>query len=248
MTTRPPRRRGRVLPGLLVLLLLLVGLLVVADRVAAGYAERRLASEVAREARANGISTAGAPEVDVLGFPFLDQVVRGRYDGVQVTLLDVPTQGLRIGELQVRAEGLDLPLSKLASRDLAGLRADRVTSTGSVPYDELARAAGARGLRLTPDRGRIRATLPIEVAGVSGTITGVAGLRVEQGALRLRITELQVEGVELPGRLEDVVQQRVNERIAVPRLPYGLRLEAVTPGADGVQVRASARDVLLSDR
>jgi len=237
-----------VLPGVLVLLLLLAGLLVVLDRVAAGYAERRLASEVVSETRANGISTTSELDVDVLGFPFLDQVVRGRYDGVRVTLADVPTQGLRLGELEVRAEGLDLPLSKLASRDLTGLRADRLTSVGSVSYAELARAAGARGLTLTPDRGRIRATLPVQVAGVEGTITGTAGLRVAGGALRLQITDLQVEGVDLPGRLEDIVQQRVNERIVVPRLPYDLRLDAVTPGAEGVEVRASARDVLLSER
>lgn len=246
MATGSPRRRGRALPVLLVLLLVLVGLLVVVDRVAAGYAERRLAAEVVREARDEGLGDVD-PDVELLGFPFLDQVVRGRYDGVRVTMRDVPTRGLRIGEVRVRVEGIGLPLSTALSGDVGSVRADRVTSTGSVPYSELARAAGAPGLTLTPDgRGRIRATLPLEVAGVEATVTGVADLGVDDGALRLRITELEAEGVDLPGQLEDLVSSRVNERIAVPRLPYGLRLDAVTPGDETVEVRASGRDVLLS--
>src|SRR4051812_44061551 len=60
--------------ALLVVLLLLVGLAVVADRVAVGVAEDRVGEQLAAKG-----GLAGTPEVDIAGFPFLTQAVAGTY-------------------------------------------------------------------------------------------------------------------------------------------------------------------------
>jgi len=67
--------------ALLVVVLLLVGLAVVADRVAVGVAETRVGEQLAAEG-----GLAGTPEVDITGFPFLTQAIGGRYDEVRISL------------------------------------------------------------------------------------------------------------------------------------------------------------------
>ena len=90
-----PRRRGRkLLIGLFVLLLLLAGLLVVADRVAVGVAERMIADRVRQEITKQGAQSA-EPDVEVGGTPFLTQVLDGRYQRITINLRDVqaPVEG-----------------------------------------------------------------------------------------------------------------------------------------------------------
>jgi hypothetical protein len=67
--------------ALLVTLVVLLGLLVVADRVAVNVAEDRVAQQVQSSGR-----LAGPPTVDIGGFPFLTQAVAGDYSDVRLQL------------------------------------------------------------------------------------------------------------------------------------------------------------------
>jgi hypothetical protein len=55
---------------LVVLVVVLAGLFVVADRVAANVAESRISDQAATEMRNRGITSAQEPDVSVGGFPF----------------------------------------------------------------------------------------------------------------------------------------------------------------------------------
>ena len=66
---------------LLVVLVLLLGLLLLADRLAVELAEDAVAGEVAEKG-----ALRGTPEVEIAGFPFLSQALAGRYDDVRVEL------------------------------------------------------------------------------------------------------------------------------------------------------------------
>src|SRR4051812_16409192 len=73
--------RGRArMKGLLVTLVVLLGLAVVADWVAVGFAE----DEVAQQLAAKG-GLAGTPAVDIGGFPFLTQAIAGDYEDVRMS-------------------------------------------------------------------------------------------------------------------------------------------------------------------
>src|SRR5690606_1107694 len=88
---RAARPKGGGMRGLRVvgvLLLILVALLVVADRAAAWAAERTVADKVASELADNGIDSA-PPEVSIGGIPFLTQVGAGRFEEITLVLRDV---------------------------------------------------------------------------------------------------------------------------------------------------------------
>ena len=75
---------------LVIALLVLIGILVVADFGAAALAE----SAVSRQMRSQ-LSLADDPSVRINGFPFLTQAVSGQYSSV-----DVAAQRISVGQLQ----------------------------------------------------------------------------------------------------------------------------------------------------
>ena len=77
------RRRWPIV--LLVLLLVLVGLFVAADRIALGLAEDKAAT-----ALQSSQNLPQKPDVSVEGFPFLTQLLAGNFGEVVVTADDVP--------------------------------------------------------------------------------------------------------------------------------------------------------------
>jgi hypothetical protein len=243
MRMRGRRRRG--LTVVLVLLVVLAGVLVAADRGAAWYAERRLASETANWATQAGAEPGTRPTVHVEGFPFLDQVLRGRYDGIAITVRDVGTGGLIASELDIHLTGVDLPLSDLASGDLSHARAERVTATAHIPLSEFQTALGPRGVKLRVQSGRLRVEVPFDIAGYKGHVSGLARVEAEGGKLRLRLSDLAAEGSPLPQSAADAVGAQLTRIIEAPKLPYGLQLEQVRVTPAGLVATASGRNVPL---
>jgi hypothetical protein len=238
------RRRG--LRVVLVLVFVLAGLLVAADRGAAWYAERRLADETAAWATQAGARPGTEPTVHVEGFPFLDQVVRGRYDGVTINVRDVGTGGLIASQLDLHLAGVVLPLSDLTAGDLSRARASRVTATAHIPLSEFQTALGPRGVKLRVQSGRLRVEVPFDIAGFTGVVSGLADVEVVGGKLRLRLSDLAAGGAELPQSAADAISQRLTGIIEAPTLPYGLDLDRVRVTPAGLVATASGRNVALA--
>ena len=96
--------------ALLVVVLLLVGLAVVADRVALGVAEDRVATELVQE---GGLQ--GRPEVEIAGFPFLTQAIGGRYDDVHISLTAEQLGQPEGTRADIALHGAEVPLSSVLS-------------------------------------------------------------------------------------------------------------------------------------
>ena len=69
---------------------MLAAFLILADRCAAMYAEKK-----AQQAIQNDLQLAAAPQVDIHGFPFLTQVLDKHLERVDVTVPHVPADRYR---------------------------------------------------------------------------------------------------------------------------------------------------------
>ncbi|TML33547.1 MAG: DUF2993 domain-containing protein, partial [Actinobacteria bacterium] len=118
-----PRRGGRLMVGLLVVVVVLAGLLVASDRIAAYAAERTIATQAKKELAAREITTPTEPKVSVGGFPFLTQVAKGRYDRITIHLDHPSSQGVTLDVLDVTATGVNASTSAI------------VNGTGSITAD-----------------------------------------------------------------------------------------------------------------
>ncbi|HEV7825173.1 MAG TPA: DUF2993 domain-containing protein [Mycobacteriales bacterium] len=237
------RRRGVWV--VLALVVVLVGLAAVADRAAARYAEQRLAEQAATWATRAGAPADEKPTVHVEGVPFLDQVVRGRYDGVRITARDVGAGGLVASRLDVHLTGVRLPFADLRAGDLSRATASEVTATAHIPLSEFATALSPRGVEVGVVGDRLRIQVPFEIAGFHSTVTSLADVEASGGKLRVHLSDLRAAGAKLPQSVADAVSQQLSTIIEAPALPYGLELDQVHVTSEGLVATATGRDVAL---
>jgi hypothetical protein len=224
---------------LLVLLAVLVALAVVADRLAVGFVEDRVARELAD---AGGL--AGAPEVEITGFPFLTQAVGGRYDDVRISLsadeLGQP-EGTRA---DVALHGVRVPLADVLSGSVGDVPVDRIDGTVTLAYELLAAELGG-DTTLRREGDGLRITRTVEFLGRDWPLTAAGTVTLDGDAVVVDVDRAAGAGVELPGFLVERVSDLLDLRYTVPPLPFGLELTAVRPADDGVRVQLGAVDTVL---
>ncbi|MEV5763122.1 DUF2993 domain-containing protein [Micromonospora sp. NPDC052213] len=248
-----PRRRGRkVLVTLVVLLLVLGGLLVVADRVAAGVAERAIADQIRQEVAKQGAQSS-APEVEVGGFPFLTQVLDGRYERISIGLRDVrgSVQGdvVALPKLDVDARNVRASLDTIRSGQ-GDVVAETVDGTGTISYDSLAKLLDRPGLTLGEQGGRLAVTAPVDILGQRLTVTGTADITVgKEGQVALRFDDLNAEGlpnVPLARTMLSNYAKSISVDVPLPELPFQLAVREVRPLPEGLAVTADAKNVPIN--
>ena len=225
--------------ALLVVLVVLLGLAVVADRVTHSLAEERVATEMAS---AGGLH--GTPTVDIRGFPFLTQAVAGRYDDVRISLT-AQELGQPAGTgADIALHGVHVPLPAVLSGSVQEVPVDRIDGTATLSYELLSAELGADTTLEREDDG-LRITRTVELLGRRIPLTAVGTVALEGNALVVDVERAAGAGVELPAFLVQQASELLDLRYEVPALPFGLQLTGVTPGADGVDVRLEAVDAVL---
>jgi hypothetical protein len=243
------RRSGarRLTSVLIVLVIVVGGLLLVADRAGAAVAERSISDQVKKEVAARG-GTTSEPDVTVGGFPFLTQVLREKYDKITIVMRDVQGEGVRLPRLDVEATNVTASMRTLMGGE-GDVVAERVTGTATIGYASVAELIKQPGLRLSEQGGKLRVSLPVEVLGRQFTLTGTAELALEGGKIRVRFQDLNAEGApDIPAvrNVVNEIAERISVDVALPALPFALRVEDVTPRPEGLAVTATAQGVPLN--
>jgi hypothetical protein len=225
--------------ALLVVLALVLGLLVLGDRVAVGFAEGQVATQLAEK---GGLQ--GAPEVDITGFPFLTQAVGGRYDEVRIALTAAQLGQPEGTRADVALRGVEVPLSSVLAGSVQEVPVESIDGTATLSYELLsAQLGGDTTLRREGDA--IRITKTVDVLGQTLPLTATGTVTLEGNDLVIDVANASGAGVEIPAFLVDRVADLLDLRYAVPALPFGLQLTEVTPAEDGVDVRVQASDTVL---
>lgn len=230
----------RTLLGLLALLaVLLLGGALVADPIAEGAAEQRVA-----EALRTGGGLAGTPEVDVTGWPFLTQAVSGTYDDVRISLT-AEALGRPAGtSADVVLRGVHVPLTDALSGSVREVPVDRVDGTATLSYALLSAELGA-GTVLQREGDGLRVTRTVELLGYTVPLTAVGRVSLDGQDVVVDVDAAEAAGVDVPGFVVDRAEGLLDLRYPV-ELPFGLRLTGVRPADDGVVVTAEATDAVFT--
>lgn len=222
---------------LLVALAVLLVLLVAADRVAVRVADRALASQLDSQLGAT-------PDVHVGGFPFLTQALAGRYRDIDVTAPTATRSGLTLTGLSASLRGVHLPLSAAAGGSVRSVPVDALDVAGVVPYASL--ETRARGLSLAQSGGGVLVSGSIRVLGRDVAASAVSTATLEGTSLSLRASDVRVGGVTATGAVANALKGKLDVRIDLSDLPYGVRLTSVRPTPEGVALTGTAKDVVLT--
>src|SRR5437588_3933470 len=115
--------------GLVIALILVIGLVIAADRIGLVVAQDEIAKNVATQ-----YGLDHKPKVTTKGFPFLTQALGGRYGEIDVNVGDFAQAGVHLTGTVVALKGVDAPLSDAAHGDASQFVADEAISTATVPY------------------------------------------------------------------------------------------------------------------
>lgn len=242
---------------LVVLVVVFGGLFVVADRVSASAAENTISEQAVKEMSARSITSPQKPHVSVGGFPFLTQVLRGRYDKVTITV-DQPqySNNVKLEKLTLVATPVRAPLKAITSHQ-GQVTADVVTGTASMTWESvrnLLDLAGVPGIdpsvvQISVVDNQVRLRIPLTIVGRNVTITAGGTLTVANGQVRFQVSQVTPEGEGIPDYVTNVIsqyKQRLSVKVNVPQMPYKLTLKKVESSSHGIVATASADQVVLA--
>ncbi|HEY7046213.1 MAG TPA: LmeA family phospholipid-binding protein [Jatrophihabitantaceae bacterium] len=246
----PKRRRiSRRRRWLIGTLIAVVVLLVVADRVAASVASTKAVQQVVE--RSQGL--VSQPSVSFGGFPFLSQVLTGKYKDIKVGMNDLkPPEGPRIQHLSAHLKGAHIPLSKALDNNLNRIPVDHVAATVGVGFADLNAFLADQPGHVTLSSGNdgaLKVSAQLTEGGTPIAVSGSGKLQVQDGQLTLTPTDLQVDGAGglggLINDLGDLAALFPPIPVPLPDLPFGLRLESVHGDSNGLVVSAAADHIVL---
>lgn len=240
MTAASPAARRRWPIALIVVVLVLAGVFVAADRIAVRVAEDRVATRLADQRPFHG-----KPSVRIRGFPFLTQALDGTYHDIELTGLGEPVAGMVGAHVKATLHGAHIPLSA-ARTGVHTVPVDRVDVTVTVPLLQLARAAGVPNLTLSSHKGQLVAQSPYRLPGIGSiTLSATVHLALTKDGLDGTLGQLSALGAILPGGVTDAARQAMRIHLPLPDLGFDSALGGVHVVGGNVVLTGSARHVVL---
>jgi hypothetical protein len=225
--------------ALLIVVLILLGLTVAADRVAVDVAEDQVGKQIAEKGHLHG-----TPTVHIGGFPFLTQALAGTYSDVHITLTAEELGQPAGTAADVHLRGVKVPLSSVLSHSVSEVPVDRVDGTATLSYALLAAQIGP-DTTLAKEGDQLRITRTVALLGQRVKLTAAGQVTLKGNDLVVDVQKASAAGVSLPSSVVDRASNMLDLRYTVPALPFGLQLTSVTPEDDGVRITVEGQQTVL---
>ncbi|MFG2886619.1 DUF2993 domain-containing protein [Streptomyces sp. NPDC048297] len=243
----------RALRIILIIVVILGGLFVIADRVAVHLAEDKVADKLRTT---ENLTTT--PGVDIKGFPFLTQLAGGSLDDVEIGITGYEAatgnggKTIRIDELKADMKGVSF------SGDYSSATADTATGTATISYAELLKTAKSEPTEVAPGimarvvglsdggNGKIKVAVEGTVSslGVKQTVSVLSSVSVVNDKVQVHADSLPKLGAGAIA--EGRVRQITDFQQAIDQLPGGIKIDKVQAAQDGVVISVKGSDVKLA--
>ncbi|MFC1433521.1 DUF2993 domain-containing protein [Streptacidiphilus sp. N1-3] len=227
---------------LLIVLLVLFGLFVAADRVALHFAESEAATKI-QSAR----NLPQKPSVSIGGFPFLTQLASSKFDEVKVTSPELTVNDgkggpdIRLQNFAIDGKGVRV------TGNYSGIIADSGTGSALISYPDLSKALPNQvtvAYGGAPGKVKVSGRIDVPVLGAQN-VSGTADVSVVNGT-DISLSNLSGINGLAPG-IGDLVSSFLQPKLQIAGLPSGLKLNTVQAGPDGIAVTVSGTNVSLSN-
>jgi hypothetical protein len=227
---------SRGLRGLVIGLVVLVGLLIAADRVGLYIAERTAGDTIQ-----SSQDLKSRPDVTIAGFPFLTQLAAGDFDEITVTAKDVPV-GQAVHLLDISTVRVVLHKVTVA-RDFSSVRAATANAVARISYAELGKTLGIDVSYA--GNGRIKATKRVTVAGQTVSASVTTQPTLTNGALSFVATQLNGAG-QLGAVASAALNQVFDLAVPLQGIPFKVRVQSLRTDRSGVTIDLTGRDLTYS--
>jgi len=208
-----------------IVIIVIVGLLVIADRLAVVAAQSTVAARIETDQH-----LSQRPDVSIRGFPFLTQAIGGRYAHVTLTLHDLRDRTVPVQTLTVDLHGVHVPLGSVFSQHVTRVPVDRAAATVLISFADLNSYFSEQQRHFffsAGDNGQIKVTLVTAPAGHTVSVSG-------NGRIDVRGSDLVV-----------TVGHGLDLTIPLGGLPFRIALVGAKATKAGIVVQATASGLVL---
>lgn len=272
--TQGPKSSSRRKKKWIIIAVVLIGLLVLVDFIAATAAEYQV-SKKAREQ----FKLQDDPSVTVHGFPFLTQAISGTYGEISVSAAGVPVADT-LRELEINADlrQVHAPLSDLLSGNTKTIQIDEVEGVVKIKATDVGRAVGLPDLSIAPTSER-RVRIPededdqddadAQESEVEDTTAGVrldaspqiagektdisvfamltlAGNKIDVNPQRIELRN-GVANIVVPSFIQDQIFKRFSIDLRPGSLPFRVTPTAVSVEEGALMLKGKAADVKMAN-
>ena len=208
---------------LVLTLVVIVGLLALADRAGAFAAQRVVAERIQQDE-----SLAVRPSVSITGFPFLTQLVEGHYDQVDVSVRHLRRGSLEISRVVAHLSDVDVPFGAVIHQHVKRITVSHATAEVDLDFSDINAMLGTKHLRMSAGGdGRVHVAASASVAGNGVHVDGDFPLTVQGSSLVVALPAGQ--SVQIP----------------LPSLPFGVRLQSALAERSGIVIRCSTSTFVI---
>ena len=211
------------------------------------WVARKAAESLVARALQEQTGTFDRPTVEVRGFFFLTQVLRGRYEEVDIAMEGVASGPLRIESVEAELHDVYLSFHDLLYRNTDRLVIAETDAEALLTFEDLNRYLEATGRPLTVQAAgsdELRVTGSVDVLGETFEASADAVLGSDGGVLLVQPTRVDAaSGVEGVGEL--LLGQRFTFRVPLDPLPFAQAVTAIDVRDSGVLVGVSGTGVVL---
>jgi LmeA-like phospholipid-binding len=214
-----------------------------ADALARAGAEALLARNIQN---ATGVSEP--PVVDVQGFAFVPQVVRGAYNEVHVTTRGISSGPLRIERVDSQLLDVRVPFHDVLVQDIRRVGVSRSVEDVTLRYEDLNAYFDVTGrpLQLAPaENGETRLTGVVDVLSQQIRVSATVTLSVAGETLRITPREINTGNTTLSQASRLLLGQRLALSVPLGTLPFGHQLTNVAASPDGIRLRAEGVAIIV---
>ena len=214
-----------------------------ADALARMGAEALLARNIQN---ATGVSEP--PVVDVQGFAFVPQVVRGAYNEVNVTTRGITSGPLRIERVDSQLFDVRVPFHDVLVQDIRRVGISRSIEDVTLRYEDLNAYFDGTGRPLQlahAENGETQLTGTVDVLGQQIQVTASATLSVANEALRITPRQINTGNTTLTQASRLLLGQRLTLSVPLGTLPFGHQLTSVAASPDEILLKAEGTAIIV---
>jgi hypothetical protein len=222
---------------LFVVVLIVAGLAVGADRAAAWEAGQVLSNRLASTYHLDQ-----KPTVQVQGVPFLTQWGSGQYEEIDAQLPAATADQVRITDISAQLHDIRTAAYVTSSADISGATVGTADVQGMVPYGNLPLP---QGFQASAAGDRLRLTGSVRAGSLSIPVTATVRVGVQNGQLALTAESVDVSNPIAQNTVATIVRQQVEATRPLRSLPFGVQLQAVTVTPSGLQIAAVGHNLQM---
>ncbi|MGH7911227.1 MAG: LmeA family phospholipid-binding protein [Candidatus Dormibacteraceae bacterium] len=228
----------KALIAILVVLVLVVAGLVVADRVAESYASSVIAQKLTSDLR-----LSQKPQVQIQGFPFLNQWATGDYQEIDVRIPSATAQTITVTDIDAVVKGFHANPFLTSGANLGTATASSVELTGLVAYSQVPLPSG---FTAAASGSQLEVSGSISFLGVSIPVTATEQISLSGSTVAFKPTDVRAQGGGINVDVSGAVAKKLSMSFSLQGLPLGLQVTAITVGPQGLQVTAQGQNVSLA--